>query len=52
MDKSLTQYGKKKAEEPPKFSHLDYGFTDADLEKEFHIADKVSRGLTSNNPNI
>lgn len=52
MDKSLSQHGKKLSEEPPKFSHRDYGFSDADLQKELYINEKVSKGLTNADPNI
>lgn len=47
MSEELLKAGKPKFPTPPSLSHLDFGFTDDDLEKEVFINDGRCEGLTN-----
>lgn len=48
MNEELLKAGKPKGQSSPQLSHTDFGFTDADLDKEVFINDGRVDGLTKN----
>lgn len=48
MNEELLKAGKPKGTSSPKLSHTDFGFSDADLEKEVFINDGRVEGITMN----
>lgn len=48
MNEELLKAGKPKGTSSPQLSHTDFGFTDADLDKEVFINDGRVEGITKN----
>lgn len=48
MNEELLKAGKPKGTSSPQLNHTDFGFTDADLDKEVFINDGRVEGITKN----